>query len=396
VAKQSGLGDRLYLGGFDLSGDVNAVDNLHGGPAAMDVTGIDKSANERIGGRQDSSLEFTSWFNTARAHPQLATLPTTSKTATYCRGLGQGSHAAGLVAKQLNYDPKLAADGTLTLAVSCQGSDGFPLEWGRQLTDGVDTGANLLTGANATFEGGIGTWTGGGNAIVAATSAAARTGTGALAIPATTTADAFANAAGSGTAGVAVVAGRQYLVQAWFRAATTARSCRARITWYTSGGSLISTTNASTITNSTSGWTVSTGTLTAPATAAFALVNVVITTPAAAEVHYVDDVSLRAMPVGLLSTSGLATSFGLTAYLQVTAFSGVDATITLHSSSDDAATDAYSAITSGAFAAATGVGAQRIETATGQSVEQYLRPVVTTTGGFDSLSYLVVVCRREV
>jgi hypothetical protein len=52
--------------------------------------------------------------------------------ATYLRGLGLGSPGAGLVAKQINYDPKRAADGTLQLAVSVQGSDGSPLEWGVQ------------------------------------------------------------------------------------------------------------------------------------------------------------------------------------------------------------------------------------------------------------------------
>jgi hypothetical protein len=121
----------------------------------------------------------------------------------------------------------------------------------------------------------------------------------------------------------------------------------------------------------------------------------VVATGGASEVHYVDDVSLIAMPTGLSSNTGAATSFGVSAYLQVTAFTGTDATITLHSSSDDGASDAYSAITGGAFTAVTTTGAQRIQTAV-QSVEQYLRPVVTTTGGFSALSYVVMVKRHPV
>jgi hypothetical protein len=147
MAKQSGLGDRFYLGGIDLSGDVGAIDNLHGGPSAQDMTGIDKSGFERVGGLKDSAIEWSSWFNPTNAHAQLSTLPTTSRVATYLRGLGLGVPGAGLVAKQLNYDPKRAADGTLQLAVSCQGSDGFPLDWGVQATPGVRTDTTATNGA---------------------------------------------------------------------------------------------------------------------------------------------------------------------------------------------------------------------------------------------------------
>jgi hypothetical protein len=149
VAKESGLGDRFLLGGWNLSGDTAAIDNCHGGPAAQDVTGIDKSGMERIGGLLDASMEWTSWFNTANAHATLSTLPTTSRVATYLRGLAQGSPGAGLVGKQINYDPKRAADGTLQLAVSVQGSDGSPLEWGVQLTaGGLRTDTTATTGTS--------------------------------------------------------------------------------------------------------------------------------------------------------------------------------------------------------------------------------------------------------
>ena len=148
VSKESGLGDRFLLGGWNLSGDTAAIDNCHGGPAAQDVTGIDKSAMERIGGLKDASMEWTSWFNPANAHTALSTLPTTSRVTTYLRGLGIGSPGAGLVGKQINYDPKRAADGTLQLAVSVQGSDGSPLEWGVQLTDGLRTDTTATNGAS--------------------------------------------------------------------------------------------------------------------------------------------------------------------------------------------------------------------------------------------------------
>ena len=44
MAKQSGLGQRLYVGGFDISGDVGSIDNASTPTALLDVTGIDKLA----------------------------------------------------------------------------------------------------------------------------------------------------------------------------------------------------------------------------------------------------------------------------------------------------------------------------------------------------------------
>lgn len=196
--------------------------------------------------------------------------------------------------------------------------------------------------------------------------------------------------------GIAVTAGRQYLLQGWLRAATAGRTARVGVNWRTAGGSLVGTSAGSAITDTTGGWTLSTAAITCPATATVAQVFASVTAPGgAAEVHYVDDVSLIAMPAGLDSVTGAATSFGLQAYLHVTAFTGTDATITLHSSSDDAATDAYSAITGGAFASITTTGAQRIATSGAQSVERYLRPVVTTTAGFSALSYVLTVVRNQ-
>lgn len=160
MVKQSGLGDALYIGGYNLSGDIGSLGTIGGGPAALEVTGIDKSAFERLGGLRNGSIEFSAWFNDAagQAHPVLATLPTTDRVLTYCRGTSIGSPAASLVAKQLNYDPSRGADGSLSEAVSAQ-SNGYGIEWGQLLTAGVRTdtaatnGASLDTLASASFGG---------------------------------------------------------------------------------------------------------------------------------------------------------------------------------------------------------------------------------------------------
>ena len=137
MAKTSGLGDNLYVGGYDLSNDVGSLGTIGGGVAPLEVTGIDKSAFERIGGLRDGRIEYNAFLNTAadKAHDRLGNLPTTDTILPYCRGTTLGNPAAMLVGKQLSYDGTRAADGGIAFDVSEPGN-GFGLEWGRQLTPG--------------------------------------------------------------------------------------------------------------------------------------------------------------------------------------------------------------------------------------------------------------------
>lgn len=160
MAKQSGLGDNFYVGGYNLSGDTASVDEVGGGPALLDVTGIDRSAYERIGGVRDGRMEWTSHFNpaTGRQHEILKTLPTTDTQCMYFRGTTLGNPAAAMVAKQLNYDWTRADDGKVTMKVRAE-SNGYGVEWGRSLTAGLRTdtaatnGASIDTTASAAFGG---------------------------------------------------------------------------------------------------------------------------------------------------------------------------------------------------------------------------------------------------
>lgn len=149
MSKQSGLGDNLYVGGYDLSGDIGAVNTIRGGPAVQDVTGIDKSAFERIGLLRDGEISFTSFFNPAvtRAHPRLSLLPVTDQVITYCRGTALGSPAACMVGKQINYDGNRADSGEYTLAVQAL-ANGYGLEWGTQLTAGKRTDTTATSGTS--------------------------------------------------------------------------------------------------------------------------------------------------------------------------------------------------------------------------------------------------------
>lgn len=162
MAKTSGLGDNLYIAGYNASGDIQQLGRIGGGPALLNFTGIDKSAYERKGGLRDGAFEMTTFFNsdtvTPATHQKLSALPRTDVLLTYCRGTTLGDPAASLVGKQVNYDPTRGDDGMITFGVSAQ-ANGYGIEWGRQLTAGVRTdtaatnGTGIDTTASASFGG---------------------------------------------------------------------------------------------------------------------------------------------------------------------------------------------------------------------------------------------------
>src|SRR5215469_5224618 len=148
MSKQNGLGARFLVGGYDLSGDIQAIDQANGGPALLDVTDITQSAHSRITGLRDGSMAFTCFRDQANAHPVLSALPTADELmSALIPPMAVGSPAACLNAKQVNYDPTRGADGSLLMKVDGQGN-GFGLEWGVTLTAGMrtDTGAANGTG----------------------------------------------------------------------------------------------------------------------------------------------------------------------------------------------------------------------------------------------------------
>jgi hypothetical protein len=150
----------LYVGGYDLSGDIGALSSIDGGNKPIDVTGINKAGHERIGGERDGSMAWSAFFNTAigQAHPVLSALPRVDVGVMYCRGTNLGDPCASLVAKQANYDGNRSNSGEFTFSVDAQ-ANAYGLEWGVQLTAGLRTdtaatnGAGVDTTASASFGG---------------------------------------------------------------------------------------------------------------------------------------------------------------------------------------------------------------------------------------------------
>jgi hypothetical protein len=154
MAKQAGMGGRLYLGGDDISGDIQSV-TLSGGPATLDVTDITQQAYSRIGGLRDGKISVVSYWDPVLAHPVLSQLPTTDQIVTYATAATIGAPSASLNGLQIGYDGTRGTDGGYTFAVEAQ-ADGSGLEWGVLLTPGMrtDSTATAASAANSFDTGG--------------------------------------------------------------------------------------------------------------------------------------------------------------------------------------------------------------------------------------------------
>lgn len=152
MAKQTGLGDQLFIGGRDIGGDVSAIGSLATPRETLPATGITKSAMERLLGKRDGNAEFTAYFNDAtdQAHEALKGLPRTDVHLMYLRGTTLGNESVGMVGKQLNYDPTRGDDGALTFGVNVQ-ANAFGLDWLKQLTAGKRTDTTATNGTGVDF-----------------------------------------------------------------------------------------------------------------------------------------------------------------------------------------------------------------------------------------------------
>lgn len=158
MAKSSGIGSNVYVAGFNLSGDVQAVDDLSCPQALLVMTDITQGAPERQGGLRDGHFAATTYFDNAagKAHPVLDALPGTDALMTFAAGTAIGSAAFQLVAKETNYAGTRDNVGNFTFKVEGV-ANGVGADWGQLLTAGVRTdtaatnGASIDTLASAAF-----------------------------------------------------------------------------------------------------------------------------------------------------------------------------------------------------------------------------------------------------
>ena len=453
MAKTSGLGDNLYIAGYDLSGDITALGSIGGGPATLECTSINKSAIERIGGLRDGRMQATAYFNpsTGQAHDRLSNLPTADVILTYCRGTTLGNPAASLVAKQINYDGTRGDDGAFTFTVDAQ-ANGYGIEWGEQLTAGTRTDTEATNGTGVEFGNTSEDYlrvTGTSGDYASTPDAAGLDITGDIDLRVKVALDDWTPAAESTliakytatgderSYALAVTTGGNLILRwtedgsteltetssaavsasnggtIWVRATLDVDdgASDAQVTFYTSSdGSTWTQLGAVQAVGATTSIYASTAVLELGSQSE-GTVNRAAGKIFRAEVLSGIGGSAVAAPIASTSSDTLTdatpltwtvqgdayissrTLYGLQAYLQVLSFTGTDVTIKLQSSADDDDTDSYADVTGGGFTqVASGPTSERIATSSSLEIERYLRVVTTTSGGFTELSFVVVAC----
>jgi len=136
MSKQSGLGD--YLAVDDSSGSLRDISNdvtslgVNVGQNLLDITGLDKSAIERLIALGDGSFAVSGVFNKAsnKSH-DVFKVRTGTRTASYAVG-GNTSGYPILTMEMLvdSYNLSRGADGSLTWSAGLQLQSGTTPTWG--------------------------------------------------------------------------------------------------------------------------------------------------------------------------------------------------------------------------------------------------------------------------
>ncbi len=149
AGKLTGLGSNFYIGGYDLSGDVNALGTISTPVATLDVTAINKFAMERRATIADGQMSFTTVYDTdaGAEHLALSGMPRTDTIGAFFAGTALGNAAASINAKQVDSQTNRATDAMLTRETSIQ-SNSYGLDWGVQLTAGVRTDTAATNGSS--------------------------------------------------------------------------------------------------------------------------------------------------------------------------------------------------------------------------------------------------------
>lgn len=146
MAKESGIGDRLFVNSSDLSGDIGSITAVNVTRALLRVTSIANSAEERILGLADGEISFAAYHNTATgAHSVLSAIGTADCIVSVAHGSTTGNPAASILAKKIDYTTTLGEDGSLVHGSSAR-SNGAAVEWGRQQSAGTASFAGTAQG----------------------------------------------------------------------------------------------------------------------------------------------------------------------------------------------------------------------------------------------------------
>jgi hypothetical protein len=167
MAKVNGLNVRLYVEGYDLSGDANALNGLGYTNELLDVTTLDVSAKKRIVGIADAEVSVDAFFDPASSKQHAVWTsnsgkqPSADQDVLVPMGSSVGDPCVGLVSKQGTYTTTRSPGSAISANATYTTSDGAGLEFGVMLTAHDDTHSSagsgtVLDGGAATSNGGIG------------------------------------------------------------------------------------------------------------------------------------------------------------------------------------------------------------------------------------------------
>lgn len=169
MGKQTGIGARLWVGAYDLSGDTGAINSIATSRAQLDVTGLDKEFFERLPGLGDGSIDFTGFFNQPNNHTVLSPMGTAAMVVTAAFGTAVGVASASLSGAEASYSVTRGTDGSLANAAQFMSQAGYGVEWGSLLNGGASA-----SGTGTANDGGTAT-TSGASAYLHVTSVTAGT-----------------------------------------------------------------------------------------------------------------------------------------------------------------------------------------------------------------------------
>lgn len=151
MGKTHGMGDQLWVGGYDLGASTNSLSRISGGNTPIPMTDITQLAMARVAGQRDGGMDIVSYWNpdAGASHEVYSPLPRTDVIATYAHTTSIGGWSANVVAKQIGYDGDRAQDGGYLLNVIAQ-ANGYSLQWARQATAGKRTDASATAAASVT------------------------------------------------------------------------------------------------------------------------------------------------------------------------------------------------------------------------------------------------------
>lgn len=138
--KRSGIGERLWVHGRDISGDVGRLNNLSSPRGHFEAPGLNAAAMERILTHGDGAIDLNGWFNDGadQLHDAFSGLPATDLVALLAIGTARGDPGAAIVSKLINHLHNRTSEGAIEVQAQLE-ADGAPLEWGVMLTAGAET-----------------------------------------------------------------------------------------------------------------------------------------------------------------------------------------------------------------------------------------------------------------